>query len=76
LDFSKRPSKALAEKDIHCGIHYPIPLHLQEAYQCLGYEKNSLPVTERCVNELLSLPMFAELEKGDIEYTCKAVKEF
>jgi len=66
--------KALAEKDVHCGIHYPIPLHLQEAYRFLGCEKNSLPVTERCVNELLSLPMFAELTQAQIKEVCEQIK--
>ncbi|MBN2312531.1 MAG: DegT/DnrJ/EryC1/StrS family aminotransferase [Sedimentisphaerales bacterium] len=68
--------KALAEKDICCGIHYPIPLHLQEAYQCLGYSTNSLPVTERCVNEQLSLPMYAELSRAQIETVCEQIKAF
>jgi len=68
--------KALLEKDIHCGIHYPIPLHLQEAYRSLGYEKNRLPVVERCVNEQLSLPMFAELSRAQIETVCEQIKAF
>ncbi|MHC4628996.1 MAG: DegT/DnrJ/EryC1/StrS family aminotransferase [Planctomycetota bacterium] len=66
--------KALAEKDIHCGIHYPVPIHLQNAYRFLGYEKNSLPVAERCVGELLSLPMFAELSQDQIEHVCEQIK--
>jgi dTDP-4-amino-4,6-dideoxygalactose transaminase len=66
--------KALAEKDIHCGIHYPVPIHLQDAYRFLGYEKNSLPVAERCVDELLSLPMFAELSNVQIEKVCEQIK--
>lgn len=68
--------KALKEKDIHCGIHYPIPLHLQEAYRGLGYEKNSLPVVEQGVNEQLSLPMFAELSREQIETVCEQIKAF
>jgi len=66
--------KALAEKDIHCGIHYPVPIHLQDAYRFLGYEKNSLPIAERCVDELLSLPMFAELSNVQIEKVCEQIK--
>jgi len=68
--------KALAEKDIYCGIHYPIPLHLQEAYRFLGYKKNSLPVAERCADELISLPMFAELSQAQIEKVCDQIKAF
>jgi dTDP-4-amino-4,6-dideoxygalactose transaminase len=52
---------ALAEKDIHCGIHYPIPLHLQEAYKSLGYQKGTFPVAEKAAAEFVSLPMYAEL---------------
>ncbi len=37
---------ALREKDICCGIHYPIPIHLQQAYESLGYGKGSFPVAE------------------------------
>jgi len=51
----------LAAKDIHCGIHYPIPLHLQEAYKSLGYRKGAFPVAEKAASEFVSLPMYAEL---------------
>lgn len=67
---------ALAEKGISCGIHYPVPLHLTEAYKFLGYEKGSFPVTEKCAGELVSLPMFPELTKEQIEYTAAKFKEF
>jgi dTDP-4-amino-4,6-dideoxygalactose transaminase len=68
--------RILAEKDIHCGIHYPIPIHLQDAYRFLGYEKGGLPVTERCTNELASLPMFPELSREQIERVCDEIKAF
>ena len=58
---------ALVEKDIHCGIHYPIPLHLQEAYKSLGLGKGSFPVAEKVASEFISLPMFPELDKDQIE---------
>jgi dTDP-4-amino-4,6-dideoxygalactose transaminase len=58
---------ALREKDIWCGIHYPIPIHLQKAYESLGYAKGSFPVAERCAQECLSLPMFPELTTEQIE---------
>jgi dTDP-4-amino-4,6-dideoxygalactose transaminase len=57
---------ALAAKDIHCGIHYPIPLHLQEAYKSLGYRQGAFPVAEAAASEFVSLPMFAELTKEQI----------
>src|SRR5207244_11260467 len=46
----------LAEAGIGTGIHYPIPLHLQEAYQHLGFGKGNFPVSERIAGEILSLP--------------------
>lgn len=52
---------ALGGKDIHCGIHYPIPLHVQEAYEALGLGKGSFPVSEKVASEFVSLPMFPEL---------------
>lgn len=51
----------LTSAGIQTGIHYPIPIHLQEAYASLGYQPGDLPVTERLCERVLSLPMFAEL---------------
>ena len=65
---------ALADKGIQCGIHYPIPIHLQEAYRYLGLEKNSFPVAERCSRELISLPMFPELTKEQTKYVVREIK--
>ncbi len=59
--------KTLGERGIACGIHYPKPVHLQEAYAGLGYTRGSLPVTERCADEILSLPMFPELSSTQID---------
>jgi len=67
---------ALAEKDIHCGIHYPIPVHLQDAYRFLGYKEGSFPVAERCADELVSLPMFPELSQEQIERVSEEIKSF
>lgn len=52
---------SLGEKGIACGIHYPIPLHLTEAYQYLGYKEGAFAVAEKCAVEYPSLPMFPEL---------------
>lgn len=65
----------LQAKNISTGIHYPIPVHLQKAYMEFGYKAGDLPVTERSSDELLSLPMFPELRKGQIEAVCEAVRE-
>jgi dTDP-4-amino-4,6-dideoxygalactose transaminase len=52
----------LGSVGIGTGIHYPIPLHLQKAYAGLGYERGSFPVSERVSVEIVSLPMFPQLE--------------
>lgn len=53
--------KQLAAVGIGTGIHYPVPLHIQDAYQDLGYQEGDLPVTERVAKEIVSLPMFPGL---------------
>jgi dTDP-4-amino-4,6-dideoxygalactose transaminase len=65
--------QALAEKDIHCGIHYPIPLHLQDAYKDLGLTKGSFPVAEKAASEFVSLPMFPELGQDQIEFVVQEI---
>lgn len=57
----------LGKRGVNCGIHYPVPVHLQEAYRELGYKRGALPVTERCADEFLSLPMFPELTTEQID---------
>jgi dTDP-4-amino-4,6-dideoxygalactose transaminase len=59
--------KNLADKGINCAIHYPLPLHLQEAYRGLGLGPGSFPVAERVAEEIISAPMFPELSSNDIE---------
>ena len=56
----------LKQKGVATGIHYPIPLHLQPAYSYLGYNKGDFPISEECSQKILSLPMYAELSKEDI----------
>ena len=65
---------ALAEQGISCGIHYPVPVHLQEAYHFLGLARGSFPVAEKCAEEFLSLPMFPELTTGQIAYVVDKLK--
>lgn len=64
----------MGEHGIGCAIHYPIPLHLQDAYRFLGYQKGAFPVAERCAGEFLSLPMYPELSREQIEMTVEALK--
>jgi len=68
--------KHLQENGIGCGYHYKLPIHLQPAFSFLGYEEGDLPVTEKVMREIISLPMFAELEEEQIKYTVEKVKEF
>lgn len=66
----------LSSKGIQTAIHYPAPIHLQEAYSHLGYKRGSFPVAEKCVDEILSLPMYPELKEEEISFVAKSVKEF
>jgi dTDP-4-amino-4,6-dideoxygalactose transaminase len=65
----------LAEAGIATGIHYPIPLHQQKAYQHLGYKTGDFPVTERVAREIVSLPMFPQLLASQQDEVAAAVKE-
>ncbi len=67
---------ALGDKGIATGIHYPVPLHLTGAYRHLGCKEGSFPVSERIARELVSLPMFPELNQAQIEYVVEGIKEF
>lgn len=67
---------ALAERDISCGIHYPVPVHLQEAYAHLGYGRNSFPTAEKCASQFVSLPMFPELTAEQIETVTSKITHF
>jgi len=67
----------LSRKGIDTGIHYPVPLHLTEAYQSLGYPgRGSLPVSEQLAEEILSLPMFPAMSEEQKSYVIAALKEF
>jgi dTDP-4-amino-4,6-dideoxygalactose transaminase len=65
----------LTEERIGCGIHYPVPIHLQGAYRGLGYEQGAFPIAERCAMEFLSLPMFPELTPEQVDNVIQGVKD-
>ncbi|HEY3423783.1 MAG TPA: DegT/DnrJ/EryC1/StrS family aminotransferase [Negativicutes bacterium] len=67
---------AMAEKGIGCGIHYPVPIHLQEAYKSLQLGKGSFRVAEKTATEMVSLPMFPELRKDQIKYVVDSIDGF
>ena len=64
---------ALAAERIETGLHYPLPLHLQPALADLGYSRGDFPATEEWAQELLSLPMFPELEPTEIDRVAEAL---
>ena len=66
----------LKRNGIATGIHYPIPLHLQPAYNYLGYKRGDFPVTEKASQEILSLPIFAELSDRQIDEIVKLIKNY
>src|SRR5262249_30853422 len=67
--------QSLQAKGIGCAVHYPIPIHLQEACRNLGYAPGTLPVAENLAEEFLSLPMFPELTEDQIEHVVRCVGE-
>lgn len=66
----------LKTKNIYCGIHYPIPVHLQGAYSDLKLPKGTFKITEAAADKIISLPMYAELTQKEIEYIADCIKEF
>ena len=67
--------RTLQSYGVQTGIHYPIPVHLQEAYRDLGYTEGMFPQTESAAREVLSLPMYPELTNNQIEIVCAAVHD-
>lgn len=63
----------LNEKGIGCGIHYPLPVHLQEAYRTFAIAKGTFPVAEKCAEQLVSLPMYPELTREQIAYVADKI---
>ncbi|MCL5069990.1 MAG: DegT/DnrJ/EryC1/StrS family aminotransferase, partial [Actinobacteria bacterium] len=68
--------KFLLNEGINTIIHYPIPMHLQPAYKFLGYKKEDLPVTEKLSEEILSIPIYPELEDAEVDYVIAIIKKF
>jgi dTDP-4-amino-4,6-dideoxygalactose transaminase len=66
----------LKEKGIGTEVYYPLPMHLQNCYQDLGYQKGSFPVSERAAEEVLSLPIYAELTDDQQAYVVQMIADF
>jgi dTDP-4-amino-4,6-dideoxygalactose transaminase len=68
--------KRLTENEIGSEIYYPVPFHLQECFQYLGYKKGQFPVSEWCADTSVALPIYPELTKDQIEFTVNTIKDF
>ena len=66
---------SMGKLGVRCGIHYPVPLHMQEAYADLDYKEGDFPISERCSAEYLSLPMFPELTPSQLLHVASSLKE-
>lgn len=67
--------KELGQRGIGSMCYYPVPLHLQKAFECYGYKKGDFPVTERISDQVLSLPMYPELTDEQIAYVGESLKQ-
>ena len=65
----------MKERGIGVLIHYPIPLHLQEAYKDLGHKQGDFPVAELIAGEILSLPMFPHISREQVECVARNLKD-
>ncbi len=68
--------KYLGTREIPSLIHYPVPAHLQQGFEFLGYKKGEFPITERLCREVLSLPIFPEMTPDQVAYVAAAIRDF
>jgi dTDP-4-amino-4,6-dideoxygalactose transaminase len=68
-----RVQEQLAQAGVQTLIHYPVPMHRQKAYAQLGYAPAEFPVTGRCTERILSLPMYPQLTDAEVEYACAQI---
>ncbi len=66
----------LTERGVPTLVHYPIPIHLQRAFEYLGYRTGDFPVAEKLACEVLSLPIYPELTRQQVEYICEKISDF
>jgi len=65
--------KSLTEAGVGTGIHYPIPLHIQDAYRSLGYKNGDFPVAEQTAKHILSLPMYPQLNSEQLRHVADSL---
>jgi|KBSMisStaDraftv2_1062788.scaffolds.fasta_scaffold134415_2 dTDP-4-amino-4,6-dideoxygalactose transaminase len=70
-----RVRKSLEERGVQTAVHYPIPVHLQEAMAHLGFKEGSLPHTERACQRVLSMPLFPEMTEEQVRYAAYSLSE-
>ena len=68
--------KYLQEKGVATQIHYPYPIHMQNAWKFLKYKQGDFPVAEKLSEEILSLPMYSELTERQVRYVCISILNF
>lgn len=68
--------QALLENQIECGIHYPVPLHLQPALRSLGYNAGDFPVSEHWSDSILSLPLHPHMQDSDVAQVVKVIRSY
>jgi len=71
----KKVMDYLRERGAATLIHYPIPLHLQKVYACLGYKKGDFPQAETVAQEVLSLPMYPYLKEAQVRFIAETIKK-
>lgn len=74
------PSNKLIEhlrsKGIDARIYYPLPLHLQECFRCLGYKKGDFPESEKTAKNTLAIPVYPDLARKEMDYLVSSIREF
>lgn len=66
----------MAENDVECNRHYPVPCHLQKAYRSLGYAEGSCPNAEKLAAECATLPMFPEMTDDEVELVIRLCNSY
>ena len=68
--------KYMADNDIECNRHYPVPCHLQKAYAHLGYKEGDCPNAEKLAAHCVTLPLFPEMREDEVSRVIEAVNSY